>query len=510
VCADTTPGHATLRLLTRTQYNNTVRDLLGDDTAPANAFPPEHRVENFENNAETHLASPLLVEKYWEAARAVSARAMNTRLDTLAPCVGRPEADCAEDFVRGMGAHAFRRPIDETEVASFLELYRTGTGTLGYADALALVLEAMLQSPQFLYRVEARIAPTPETGAIALGPYEMASRLSYFLWNTMPDDELFTAAATGTLSTDQEIEAQARRMVEHEHTRDMVRDFHRQWLNLDLFDGLVREHSTVTIAPGTLAESWKESMLAFVEDVYWNGGTVTGLFSSDAIFVDATLASLYGVAGVDGTGFVAVPQGEQRAGLLTQPALMAMLAHADQSSPIQRGVFVRAQFLCDPPQPPPPTVNNNPPDPDPTLTTRERFKVHTEEAVCAACHQLIDPLGFGLENYDQFGRYRSEENLLPIDVSGEVVDAPDASINGPFNGPKELAERLASSPAVRDCLATHWYRFAMGRVENPTDQCSLEQLRTSFDSAGGDLRELLVAMTLTDAFRYRPAMEASE
>src|SRR5690606_30296323 len=139
-------------------------------------------------------------------------------------------------------------------------------------------------------------------------------------------------------------------------------------------------------------------------------------------------------------------------------ALMAMLSHADQSSPIQRGVFIRAQLLCDPPAAPPPTVDNNPPDPDPTLTTRERFAVHTEQPVCAGCHELIDPLGFGLENYDQLGRYRGEENFLPIDATGAIVDAPDPSINGPFTTPIELAQRLSTSQGVRDCLATHWYR----------------------------------------------------
>src|SRR5690606_24815219 len=166
----------------------------------------------------------------------------------------------------------------------------------------------------------------------------------------------------------------------------------------------------------------------------------------------------------------------------------------------------RAQLLCDPPHPPPPTVDNNPPDPDPNLTTRERFAVHTKQAACATCHELIDPLGFGLENYDQFGRYRAEENLLPVDTSGAIVDSPDPSIDGPFTTPFELAERLAKSSAVRDCLSTHWYRFAMGRVEHPSDACSLDQARTRFAESGGDLKELLVALTLTDAFRYRPAM----
>jgi hypothetical protein len=138
------------------------------------------------------------------------------------------------------------------------------------------------------------------------------------------------------------------------------------------------------------------------------------------------------------------------------------------------------------------------------LTTRERFAVHTEQPACATCHQLIDPLGFGLENYDQFGRYRSEENFLAIDASGAIVASPDPTIDGPFTTPFELAQRLSTSRAVQDCLATHWYRFVMGRVEQEADSCSIGQVQSRFSQAGGDLKELLIGLTLTDAFRYRP------
>ncbi len=505
VCEGPNPAPATLRLLTRTQYNNTLLDLLGDDTAPASDFPPEHRVENFENNAETHQANPLLVEKYWAAARDISARTVAQRLDTVAPCPSGDTATCLVDFITNFGKRAFRRPLLPEEVESFRKLYDKAAPTLGHEASIGLVLEAMLQAPQFLYRVEAPKAPTPETGAIALGNYEIASRLSYFLWNSMPDDELFRAADAGELMLADQVEAQARRMLASPRARAMVSDFHRQWLDLDRFDGLARDGSSVTDM-GALADSWKNSLLTFVDFVYWGGsGSMEELFSSDLIFVNSTLANLYQLSNSE-DHFVGVAQPGQRAGLLTQPALMALLSHADQSSPIQRGVFIRAQLLCDPPQPPPPTVDNNPPDPDPSLTTRERFAVHTEEPVCATCHELIDPLGFGLENYDQFGRYRSMENGLPVDASGAIVDSPDPTIDGPFTEPFELSARLAQSAAVRDCLATHWYRFAMGRVEQPDDSCSLDQARTRFAESGGDLKELLVAITLTDAFRYRPAM----
>jgi hypothetical protein len=328
----------------------------------------------------------------------------------------------------------------------------------------------------------------------------------------MPDEELFQAVDAHTLSTPAEVEAQARRMLTSPRARAMVGDFHRQWLDLDRFDGLARDDASLDLSDSqALADAWKQSLLSYVDFVFWDStGTLAELFSSDLVFVNPMLAGLYGVAAPAEQGFVGVAQPGQRSGLLTQPALMTLLSHADQSSPIQRGVFVRSQILCDPPQPPPPTVNNTPPDPDPSLTTRERFKVHTENAVCATCHQLIDPLGFGFENYDQFGRFRSQENQLEIDASGAIVDSPDPEIDGPFSTPFELAQRLGSSVAVRDCLATHWYRFAMGRIETEADLCSIDQARSKFAASDGDLRELLVALTTTDAFLYRPAMLEGE
>jgi hypothetical protein len=190
--------------------------------------------------------------------------------------------------------------------------------------------------------------------------------------------------------------------------------------------------------------------------------------------------------------------------------LMAMLAHSDQSGPVQRGVFVRQRLLCLDVPPPPPNFNPIPPDPDPKLTTRERFAVHTQSSGCFACHKLIDGTGFGFEAYDHLGRYRTQENGLPIDTSGEMIGTTDPAVDGPYNGVLELSNRLAVSPRVERCLATNWYRYAMGRVENEADGCSLREVQQKFTASGGQFKELLVAVTLTDAFRYRPAISGDQ
>jgi hypothetical protein len=173
---------------------------------------------------------------------------------------------------------------------------------------------------------------------------------------------------------------------------------------------------------------------------------------------------------------------------------------------VQRGVFVREQFLCIPVDPPPPGFNPVAPDPNPNLTTRERFKVHTESPGCAYCHATIDGVGFGFENFDQLGRYRTSENGLGVDASGDMLATQDELLNGPFNGEAELSAKLAQSQLVQNCVATNWYRYAFGRTETPADGCSLIQVEEAFTNAGGSFKELLVAITLTDAFRYRPPL----
>jgi hypothetical protein len=171
-----------------------------------------------------------------------------------------------------------------------------------------------------------------------------------------------------------------------------------------------------------------------------------------------------------------------------------------------RGAFVREHIMCVEVQPPPPDVNPTPPDVDPTATTRERFKQHTADPYCNGCHVLIDGIGWSFEQFDQFGRFRETENGLAIDTSGQIVETGDPELDGPLTGAEDLATRLASSSRVRDCVATQWYRYAMGRVEDAADTCSLNQAKARFQASGGSFRELLLGIVLSDAFRYRPAM----
>ncbi len=502
-CDVTQPGAAPLRLLTRFQYDNAVRDLLGDTTRPSLGFPPENEVDGYRTNASANLANPLLVESYLTAAEAVAARAAE-RVTELAPCDAAADpVACGHEFVTSFGARAFRRPLTDAEQLPLWVLFDAGNA-VSYARGIELSVQAILQSPQFLYRVDGLRAPTPETGAIALGGYELAGRLAFTLWGSVPDAELLAAAGEGRLTTAADVEREARRLLDDARAQDIVRDFSEQWLGLTRLDGAVRDGAEVD--PLLLSASLRESLLRFLDDSYLGAdGSFERLFTSPDVWLDATLAPIYG-GSAPAADFEAQAMPDPRFGLLTQPGLLALLSHSDQTAPVIRGAFVRERILCNAVPPPPPNVNAIAPDPDPNATTRERFRQHTEQAVCSSCHQLIDGIGFDFERYDQLGRYRATETGLDVDESGAVVAMPEEALNGPFAGASELAARVAASSSARDCLALNWFRYSFGRQEAPEDTCSLDQIKERFAGANGNLKELLVGLTQTDAFLYRPAI----
>jgi hypothetical protein len=504
-CGGVQNGPAPLRLLTHVQYDNTVEDLLGNTSRPSQRFPAENEVLGYRNNVAANQVNPRLVESFQSAAEALSVDAVTNRLDAIAPCAsGAEPAECGRSFIRSFGERAFRRPLESDELALFDEIL-TAQLPKGYAKSVEVLLQVMLQSPQFLYRVDA-LPATPESGSVLLGPYEMASRLSYFLTNSMPDDALMQKASAGELATDGEIEAEARRMIELPRARAMAQDFVDQWLGLARLEGAAREADDVPYAATELTADFQASLRAFTDSVLFEpGGNVQALFTSSKLFLGEKLAGIYGVSATGAVTEVDAP--DERTGLLTQPAIMALFAHADQSAPVLRGAFVRDRILCLPVQAPPPDVNNTPPTVDPSSTTRERFAQHTASDSCRGCHEALDNTGFGFERYDQFGRYRPSEHGLAIDESGVMLESCDSSLDGPFAGAAELSRRIAASQLTRDCLATQWYRYAMGRIEDPNDRCSLDGVKERFNTKNGEFRELLVAIALSEGFRYRAAQE---
>jgi hypothetical protein len=493
-CVPGAVGPSPLRRLSHVEYDHAVRDLLGDTQRLARGFAADAQVGIFANTASEQTIPALLGEQYFDAAEKLAERA-TVDLPKLLGCeAGKTEAACARDFAGRFGRRAYRRPLTGAEVDGLVALYDLARAKVDHRASIKVMLQAILVSPNFLFR--------PEFGggdsATELSPYEVASRLSFLVWGSIPDDTLLDAAEKGQLKTREQIAAQARRLLDDPRSRPAVEEFYAQWLDLEATQKTAKSADVYPEFDDALRGSMVEETRRFVADVLWQGDhRLETLLSAPYSFVDARLAKLYGVA-EPASGFARVSlDPKTRAGVLTQATFLAAHAKPDQSSPVKRGEFVRVRLLCDDLPPPPPNVPLLPPV-DPTKSTRERFAAHTANPECAGCHRLIDGVGFGFEAYDGIGRHRTTDGGKKVDESGEVVAAGDA--DGTFVGAVALAKRLSTSAEVRDCAATQWFRYAYGRRETTGDGCALGALKQAFADSKGDLRELIVAFTQTDAF----------
>ena len=498
------PGPAPIRRLTRFEYNATVRDLLGDTTEPAKNFPAEEESFGFTNNANVMGVTPVLTEQYLAAAERLALNALGR--DALPTCELKLEGEavCATSFIKKFGLRAFRRPLTAEETDDLLAVFAEGKAqTAEYRGGIRFVLTAMLQSPAFLYRVELAEGPIdPSAKAVPLGQYELASRMSYLFWGSMPDDALFAAAAAGELASKEQIEAHARRMLGDPRAEKMVTHFHEEWLGLSHLQNLIKDATVYPEFTTELRNDLAKETETFLREVFWRDGTLEAFFGAPYTFVTPRLASFYGLPAPSGSGFVRVDTSSaHRAGFLTQGAFLALESKPNQPSPIHRGKFVREKFLCDLLPPPPNNIIIKPPEVKPGSTSRERFEQHTKDATCRQCHQLMDPIGFGFENFDGIGKYRTEEAGKPVDARGELLLTSD--INGTFVGVPELANKLGTSQQVADCVVTQWFRFGYGRTAQKDDACTIDRLKKTFAASKHDVRELLIQLALTDSFRYR-------
>lgn len=489
---------APLRRLTRTEYDHAVRALLGTELELARDFPGDLPAGGFASNRSDPL-SLLGVEKLMLAAEALAADAV-TRLESLVPCAAaQGDAACARQFFTEFARKAYRRTLTPGELDELAQLYTWGESNEGFSFGIQVVIERVLQSPHFIYHVErAAGAPLAGTDVAPLSGPSVANRLAAFIWHSIPDAALLDAADRGELDTPAGVAAQAERMLADPKGRDGVVEFFNQWLDIEKLSITEKDPAIYPDYDGAVrAAMWNETA-SFVDFVVRQGDArLTTLLTSNLALPSAPLAPLYGVAPSDAL----TPMDPLvRSGMLTHPSVLAVHAHADQSSPVKRGAFIRERVLCTPLPDPPPAVNDTPPMIDPNATTRERFEQHRADPTCAACHALIDPVGFAFERYDGMGRYRSLEGQLPIDTRDTLVGTVD--IDGPFDGAVELTQRLASSEQVRDCMATQWLRYAMRQEESEADSCSVERARAAFREAG-DLRQLISSIVQSDTFRYK-------
>jgi hypothetical protein len=513
VCTDTTtakPGRSPLRRLNLAEYARTVHDLLGVDTSMVTStFPPDNTGLGFTNNADVLAVTSLQAEAYMTASEQFATAAV-ANLTALLPCdptktgAGAGEDACAKQFVAAFGLRAFRRPLTTDEATTFFNLYTAGRTGGAFADGIAVVIEGMLQSADFLYRVEATDPTAPLTATAPVAPYEMATRLSYFLWGTLPDAALLDAAEAGQLATADQVKAQVTRMMADPRAKQAVASFHGEWLSTGVVRGVDKDKTMFPEFTDAIRGDMQQEISTFVDQVFWTDGKVETLLAAPYSYMNKELAAFYGVTPPAADGFQKVMlDPKQRAGIMTQPAILAVLAKPNQTSPVLRGKFVREQLLCQQLPPPPANLVIVAPEVTPGSTTRQRFAMHETAAACASCHKLMDGIGLGFEQYDPLGRWRTTDQGLPVDASGTIISTDD--LNGDFNGGVELATKLAGSAEVRGCLVRQWFRYANGRSEIPADQCTLQALDDQFDAEGHDMRQLLGNIATSDAFRFKLA-----
>ena len=496
-----------LRRLTHNQYNNTVRDLLGDQTFPANQFPPEDFVNGFKNQYQSQNLSPLLLDAYSAAAERLARNAFRGG-DTrgLVPC--KPSAACRTKFVREFGLKAFRRPLEAEEQQRYETLMRKQTD---FYKGAQIAVEAMLQSPHFLFRLEATANPKWKA-------FATASRLSYTLWDSMPDAALFETAAKGELSSPEALERTARRMLDHTKARDALDEFVSQWLRFDRILTASKDRRRFPQFTRETAVAMTEEARIFLGDLVWNDRNFMDFVRADYSFINGDLAGIYGVpAPAKEFARVPFPADSERAGVLGQTLFLALTAKPDETAPTARGLFVREQFLCQHVAEPPPGVNTNLPPVTEAKpqTNRDRLSAHVINPSCATCHNLIDPIGYGFEKFDAVGArrdkfkltffpgYRSANRRAPpkvieldIDTAGHVAGVADSN----FKSPVQLGQVLADSRQCQECVVKQYFRYSMGRMETPGDRAAIRKVLDDFRASQFRFKELIVSLMKSREF----------
>jgi hypothetical protein len=498
-----------VRRLTRLEYDNTLRDLLGVDNASKSAQLADTESGNAGFVRGGTITGGDDARNLLNAAGQL-ADSLTARLPTLLPCNPIPTAAgeqdaCVTKFITAFGKRAYRRPLTAHEADVAHTLYTTQRGPdvgAPFEKAVTTLIGAFLQAPQFLYHWElGPNAPIKDGGLIKYNSYEIASRLSYFFWATMPDEKLFAAADKNALSTPEQIALEAKRLLADDRAKQGLTDFHLQWMEIGPLTLAPKDDSVKLFSPA-VAQSMLNETRDFVASVFLGPkatGSLETLLTSTSTVADGNVAKIYGMSGgADPQPLALNPA--QRAGLLTQTAWLTSHADTGDSHPVKRGDSLLRRLLCIELQAPanvqiPPVA-----EPAPGITTRQRFAMHSMSP-CATCHVIIDPVGFAFESYDTVGAWRTTDQGKPIDTSGSV--ALPSGDNLKFKDAVELATQLSRLSTVQDCLSTQWIRYMLGRREVDGEAPSIKAVRDSFKKANYDFRQLLVDLVRSRSFTHR-------
>jgi hypothetical protein len=501
VCDGTTHGAtAELRRISLSEYNNVISDVV--TVAPGKSFPDGYGKSStgFSTEPALNAVGEQTVEKILNAAEEV-ALAMPAGLSKVLPCAKTGNEACAKTYLSTVGRRLFRRTLTQEEQDGLLDVFRTEVADdASFADALSVMTAQMLQMPAFLYLVE---APSDAGKDRARTGLELASRLSFHLWNSAPDDALLDAAEGGKLTTKADILDQANRLfADARSDRGFVR-FFREWTGTDLLRLTSKDTTVFDYLDQSFADSVNNSFNKFVVNEVRTGSSLYDLLRSNTAFVDAKLAPFFGQPAVKDWTQVSL-DATQYSGIMTQPGMLGALSHSTDPSYVFRGRFIRKRLLCQPIGAPPANAMAEfasimlPEDP----TAKEVAGAVEAKPACGACHNLLDPGGLALENLDAIGKFRDTyESGKAIDTSGSLSAVTDQPIA--FNGPVDMMEALAQLPQTQKCFATQIFRYSSSRLEGDADVCAVQQIQDAMVASQNKLEQAFLASTQTDAFMYR-------
>jgi len=498
-------GRTVIRRLNRTEYNLTVRDLLGTSTTPGDSLPVESATDFFDTVGEFLSMSPLQFETLETAASALTDElfalpATDPKRAKVFVCTAGDEATCARQILTAFARRAFRRPAATAEIDSLMALIDKVRAGGTYDDGLKAAITAVLLSPHFLYKEETSVGVAENAPPKPLNAFELATRLSYFLWSTMPDDALSASADTGKLvSAPAELAAQLERMLADPKSETLSSNFARQWLALSRMDA-VNVNVDTTVYPSydpELPAAAQEETATFFSHLISENLPLHTLIDADFTYANARLAKHYGLTAAGNSLMRVSLAGTPRAGLLTQTSFLMGNSHPDVSSPVQRGNWILQRILCAATPPPPNNVDLSFKPGATGVTARAVLESHRMDPACGACHNLIDPLGLGLENFDGIGAYRTMDNGAPVDASGTYPGGAT------FAGATELSRLIAQDSRYSTCVTKNLLTYGAGRLfSSPESMTYADALAQRAMAAGsGTWRSWISMVASSEAFR---------
>lgn len=501
-CRDDSPGPRALRRLTAAEYSASIQDLFGDPNVPLTTVFNDPDVLGFRVDNRALVVQGLGAQQLMDQADSVAKWAVANKLGQLASCQSY-DANCRQQFIRQFGKRVHRAPLSDEDFATYEALF---TAEASFNDGVEAVTAAMLQSPYFLYRRE---LGTKSGEGYELTPHELASSLSYLFTGSLPDDALLAAADAGTLSG-AALEMHAERLLQSPRGHQAVGRFMRDWLGLGKLETIAKDDTVFKLSDSLRLAMGEETRRFIEEGIFNQRASFADLLTTRSSFVNRELGQHYGLASAGSLGEELAPitfqPNERDGGLLAQGSLLTALATARESSPVQRGKMVRVRLLCQDIPPPPANIDTTLKPSSGGVTTRDHFNAHSQNPACASCHRLMDPIGFGFEQYDAFGRRREQENGQNVDTSGVVV-SPEGASEVAFTGLPGLTEYLTgqAGDTVNACLIRYWSYFAFGTPGWEQDQCTYDAISTQAGRDGYAVQSIVKAIVQTARFSRRVA-----